>query len=128
MIQQVHRFGICRSDCMQHEQSHYMFKTPSKQGKRSRIVCSAGCIKSVGTKDWAITLILVCKMCCMHSATVWLYACLLSINAINTMRQAQLFEHEVATRLKQFAYDAVWLLQVSLNEQNTPASLQQSNK
>lgn len=63
-----------------------------------------------------------------YRVTVWLYACLLSINAIYTMCQAQLFEHEVAARLKQFANDAVWLLQVSLNKQNTPTSLQHSNK
>ena len=60
--------------------------------------------------------------------TVSLYACLLGVDAIHTMCQAELLEHEVAARLKQFANDAVWLLEVSLNEQYAPTSLQKSTK
>lgn len=53
----------------------------------------------------------------------WFCACLLSIDAVHTMCQAKLLEHEVTARLKQLANDAVWLLQISLNQQNTPTSL-----
>lgn len=56
------------------------------------------------------------KVLAADTLAAWLYACLLSIDAIHTMCQAKLLEHEVTARLKQLANDAVWLLQISFDQ------------
>ena len=41
---------------------------------------------------------------------------LLCINAVNTVSKPKLLEHEITARLQQLSYDAVWLLQIPLNQ------------
>ena len=47
----------------------------------------------------------------------------LCINAVAAVGQAKLLQHEVPSWLQQLPNDAVWLLQVPLNQQDSSASL-----